>query len=532
MQNIKGSQSIKTLSFDEQFGRLILSLAIIFGSMVRFFPTLLTSFPVLDGGMFYVAIGNILANGFRLPETILYNQLNIPFTYPPFGFYMAALLEKVTGLDRIDILRFLPPICSLLAILAVYYLAYVLFEKTSLAALAAALYALLPRSLWLIMGGSITRAPGMIFSIMTIACLYSVCFKGDYKKKWFVMLFGSLVVLSHPEAAFQTAGICLWFLLFAPKKRNNFIVGMQIVGAIILLTSPWWITLLARYGIEPIRSALGTGGAGIAGSFMWPFTNFAEEQFLPVITITALWGAIFKLYQKEFLLPVWICIPFLLSHRSAPSYAIIPLALLGTIAISKLLIPTFAASRDKTLMPEDNQDEKTNSIKKVVVGILIIYALSSAFLWSMMTMKNYVVSKENQKAMQWVGISTPLDAHFLLLTGESNSGLDEVQEWFPALAERVSVTTIQGKEWQPGNQFNLAADSTKQLQYECPFASVTCIEAWGEKNQIEYDYVYVENTANSPYSLPIVDSLSTASDYNLVYTSPEKEILIFQRQNH
>ena len=532
MQNKKPSELVKTLSFDTQWGQLILGLAVIFGSVVRFFPTLVTSFPVLDGGMFYVAIENILANGWRLPETISYNQLNIPFTYPPFGLYVGALMEKVTGLDRIDILRFLPPLYSLLAILAVYYLAQVIFEKIHLAALTALLYALLPRSLWLIMGGSITRAPGMIFSIMTIACLYSVCFKGDYTKKWLVMLFGSLAVLSHPEAAFQTAGVCLGFLLLAPKKRDNFIIGMQIAGAVIILTSPWWITLLTRYGIEPIRSALGIGGGGITGSFLWPLVNFAEEQFLPIITITALWGAIFKLYQKEFLLPVWICIPFILSNRSAPSYAIIPLALLCTLAISEILIPAITSARDKTLITENIREGKIYSITKILVGIMIIYAVSSAFWWSMLTMNNYVLSKENQNAMQWVRTTTPRETHFMLLTGESNSGLDEVQEWFPALAERVSITTIQGKEWLPGNQFNLAEESTKQLQSECITAGVACIEDWGEKNQVEYDYVYVVDTSNSPYSLPIVNSLSTASDYLLVYTSPEKGIFIYKHQYH
>jgi len=346
------------------------------------------------------------------------------------------------------------------------------------------------------------------------------------------MLFGSLAVLSHPEAAFQTAGVCLGFLLLAPKKRDNFIIGMQIAGAVIILTSPWWITLLTRYGIEPIRSALGIGGGGITGSFLWPLVNFAEEQFLPIITITALWGAIFKLYQKEFLLPVWICIPFILSNRSAPSYAIIPLALLCTLAISEILIPAITSARDKTLITENIREGKIYSITKILVGIMIIYAVSSAFWWSMLTMNNYVLSKENQNAMQWVRTSTPRETHFMLLTSESNSGLDEVQEWFPALAERVSITTIQGKEWLPGNQFNLAEESTKQLQSECITAGVACIEDWGEKNQVEYDYVYVVDTSNSPYSLPIVNSLSTASDYLLVYTSPEKGIFIYKHQYH
>lgn len=525
------AQNEMSPKLDSQFGRLILAMAIVFGSFARFFPIILAKFPMVDGGMFYVAIGNILANKWRLPDAITYNQLNIPFTYPPLGFYFVALMEKISGINRLDIIQFLPPIYSALSILVIYYLAYVIFEKTSLAAIAAALYALLPRSLWLIMGGSITRAPGMIFSILTIANLYLVFFRGNYRKKWMVMLFGSLTVLSHPEAAIHTAGICLWFLLLATYKRKNIIQGLQILACIVLLTSPWWITILTRYGIQPIIAALGLGGGGITGSLMWPLTNFAEEQFLSIITVTALWGAIFKLYKKEFFLPVWLCIPFLISKRSAPGYSIIPLALLGSVAIVEFLTPAIAAIRTRNLSEDVPNEGHIFNILKVLVGIIIVYSFASAFWWGMITKDHYVLSEENQIAMQWVRDYTPPDAKFLILTGETSPGWDEIQEWFPVLSERVSLTTTQGKEWQSGNQFTQAAESTKQLQSECIIANVSCIEAWGAKNQVKYNFVYVVNTSNSPYRLPIIESLSLANHYELVYTSPQKEIYVFNYQD-
>jgi hypothetical protein len=148
-----------------------------------------------------------------------------------------------------------------------------------------------------------------------------------------------------------------------------------------------------------------------------------------------------------------------------------------------------------------------------------------------LTKNNYVLSAENRKAMQWINESTPIGSQFLLLTGESNSGQDEVQEWFPALTGRISLTTIQGKEWQPGNLFAQAEEETKQLQLDCLTASVACIKDWVEKNRIEYEYIYVVDKSNNPYGLPIVNSLSSSNDYSLVYTSPEKEVLIYQSKN-
>jgi hypothetical protein len=525
----KHNGSRKKLSAETQWSWLILSLALILGALVRFMPAVLLPFPPGDGGMFYEATGNILASGWRLPELITYNQLDIPFAYPPFGFYAAALIEKISGFGRLDIFRFLPPFYSLLAILAIYYLANVIFRSRPQAALAAALYALLPRSLWIILGGGIVRAPGIIFPILTIAHLYRVCFKDEPKAKWMVIIFGSLVILTHPESAIHTAGVCLWLLLAAPVKRASFLSGVQIAAAILLLTSPWWLTVLLRYGIEPIRSAMGTGGFDAFGFFVWPLNNIGEELFLPVITITAFWGAIYKIYKKEFLLPVWLCVPFFLSHRSGPGYAIIPLVLLGSACICEFLIPAIAAARDKTLMPENIWEGKVSSITKGIIGIMIIYTFAGAVWWSMLAINNHAVSQEHRKAMQWVRESTPSNARFLLLTGDSKNG-EEVLEWFPTVTDRVSLTTTQGKEWLSNNQYNRALENTKQLQSECPRAGVNCLDAWVKANQVDYEYIYVVNRPSSPYGLPILNSLAINSYYKPVYTSPKQEVWIYQRQ--
>ncbi len=57
------------------------------------------------------------------------------------------------------------------------------------------------------------------------------------------------------------------------------------------------------------------------------------------------------------------------------------------------------------------------------------------------------------QAMQWVSENTAPNSRFLLLTGSSGIMSDPIQEWFPALAERESQTTMQGLEWNLNKDF-------------------------------------------------------------------------------
>ena len=62
---------------------VFLFLAILFGGFIRLNPVLTSSFPLNDGGLFYTMVQDLQENGYRIPETTRYNQLNLPYAYPP-----------------------------------------------------------------------------------------------------------------------------------------------------------------------------------------------------------------------------------------------------------------------------------------------------------------------------------------------------------------------------------------------------------------------------------------------------------------
>ena len=100
--------------------KLFLLFALLLGGIVRFMPVAMAGFPVNDGGMFYVMVEELQANHFLLPAFTQYNLADIPYAYPPFGFYATALISSLFRIPALDVVRWLPPLVSTLSLLAFY----------------------------------------------------------------------------------------------------------------------------------------------------------------------------------------------------------------------------------------------------------------------------------------------------------------------------------------------------------------------------------------------------------------------------
>src|SRR5512133_751688 len=99
---------------------LFLFTALLFGAVVRFVPVVSSGFPLNDGGMFYTMIRDLQANHYILPQFTTYNFTQIPFAYPPLGFYIAASLSDLLPVSVLQILLWLPALVNTLAIFFFY----------------------------------------------------------------------------------------------------------------------------------------------------------------------------------------------------------------------------------------------------------------------------------------------------------------------------------------------------------------------------------------------------------------------------
>jgi hypothetical protein len=146
------------------------------------------------------------------------------------------------------------------------------------------------------------------------------------------------------------------------------------------------------------------------------------------------------------------------------------------------------------------------------------------------------VNETERTAMQWVMDNTPANSQFLVLTGDTDPMCDSVSEWFPALTQRTSLTTIQGREWLLGNKFEEFSNQRASMQ-ECINEDSSCVN-----RQIKYfttavDYIYISNKPTTSKCIPldatsrrtrdVITSLETSPAYSIVYSA--KDIFVFKR---
>ena len=504
-------------------------LSVLFGAWVRFLPTLETGTPINDGGMFYAMIADLRTNHFLLPAFTSYNHLNIPFAYPPLSFYVAGLISSI-GISTFDILRWLPPLISTLSIFAFYWMASLMLSSRSKASLASVVYALMPRLFsWYVMGGGLSRSFGVLFLLLACASTWALFTQGASKYILWTALFGAGAILSHPETGLHTAAACALIWLFKGRSSRSLRYALLVGLSVILLTSPWWGTVLFQHGFVPFQSALNTGGHNALFWLPWITFDFAEERFATILTVLGLIGFAVQCVRRNWFLPVWVLMPFVVEPRSATAIAAIPLAALAGIGLSDLIVPGIAVLELKLRNEAHDWIEYLSQgrVAKIVLGYVLFFALIGAVIYDF-SLTNYDVSNDDRSAMDWIANNTPTDSRFIVLTGRSDPLEDPVTEWFPAYTLRRSQNTIQGQEWLLGKGFMTFLGSLDQLQ-SCLNDAPSCVENWASTNHLDYDYLYIKKPSKTN-QMPglLLYLLRQSQNYTLVFEN--NSAVIFARK--
>ncbi len=66
--------------------------------------------------------------------------------------------------------------------------------------------------------------------------------------------------------------------------------------------------------------------------------------------------------------------------------------------------------------------------------------------------------------MAWVDDHAASDSSFLILRPAVPWQINREAEWFPALAQRRSILTVQGSEWLPDHRFDQSMLRDKAIQ--------------------------------------------------------------------
>jgi len=501
---------------------LFLGTTIFFGAIVRFFPGIQAGFPLNDGGMFLSMVRDLRTSHYLLPAVTSYNNLNIPYAYPPFGFYFARLLSDIFNISEIALLRWIPPTVNTLSILAFYALASALLASRRRGAVAAIFYALTPgASAWFIMGGGLTRSFGSLFMLLSLYWVYRLFRDGGKFELALSTLFCTLTVLSHPEVGLHTAASCFLLWLFYGRTRRATLHAFVVGFATLLLSSLWWGSVLSYHGLAPFISALNTGYHNISKWRALYSAITASQTIFPLLLILRIVGVLWGLWKRKYFLILWFIIPYFLEPRSAPSIAFYPFCMLIAIAVTDalpVLVDYFRKADYFSPTPEFNE----RGWLTITLLLLMVYLFAESSLFGFKLI-NTSLTRADRDSMVWIKQNTSPQSLFLPITGMQSPEIDPFVEWFPALTERRSQTTIQGYEWLLGPEFYTRYADFAELQ-TCD--SIACIDDWSARTGLEYQYIVVQKTG---VNKSLITSLDDAIRLKIVYSTKEELIYLVQK---
>ncbi len=439
----------ETSANETRVALIFLALALVLGGAVRLYSIVQQPFAFGDGGMFWVATRAISDANFALPPTLAYPAptADLPFCYPPLGFYVAATLTKI-GVPLALIFRWLPWAWSMATIWAFWRLARTFWKSQpngEWAAGAATLcWALLPWSFfWIVMGGGLTRALGLLCAFLAIDAALRLWRDGESKQWIWLTIFLALTMASHLERArFAAVAVGLVWLFYGFSPRG----ALQLAGAYLgaaLFTAPWWGLCLIRFGLTPFKAAASSGGSGwsessgVSALVKAVLFTINGEAILPFAHVLGVLGLIWCLSRRQWFLPFWALTILLLEVRSGRNFIIAPIALGVGILLAN-------APRARV----------------IVMGLLTCWL---CFLSLAVQSKRIGLTRSDLAAIEWAKANAPTDARFLVIP-TNDWAMDDTAEWFPALAERASVMTVQGAEWLPDHEFRRRIERHEKLR--------------------------------------------------------------------
>jgi hypothetical protein len=516
-----GSQSTTTLQ-SKDVSRFFLILTVFFGLSVRLFPLFRVNFPLVDGGMFYSMIRDLQDSHFILPLFTTYNHADIPYAYPPLAFYIAGWVSLIPGISLISVVKWMPAIVTILIVPCFYFFASRILNSEPKAALATLIFTLTPNSYWWdIVGGGLTRSMGTFFFTIAIAGFYQMY--REKKPVWMLVsiLGGTGVVLSHPAWTLQLAVVIplLWF--FWGRTRQGTVNSLIVLAGMLLLTSPWWVTVIYNHGLGIFLQA---GQVTHSRWLSWTilFALSFTGEYTPVIGVFALIGLFIHLAKKEYFFPLWATLCIVVDPRGGPSASIFPFAIMAMTTITDGIAPLLLKKEADNQAPDSWMYSLNSTAGRLFFGFFVILFLYGAYSVSD-TISYQVVGVEEFKTIDWVKSNTNAADRFLILDEQGNPLLSPFTEWFPALADRRSIATIQGTEWLDGSRHYNQQLSIINDVHSCLYQSVDCIQGLQDKLADKYDYIIV--SSRSP--VPLLGSLESSTDFRLTYSSPTIKIFKF-----
>jgi hypothetical protein len=217
-------------------------------------------------------------------------------------------------------------------------------------------------------------------------------------------------------------------------------------------------------------------------------------------------------------------IQFLLESRSFGWLSAVPLAL----ALGALIGAAISGRREVT------QARPSTSRRPLIESLLTAVAVAPIVLLALVLnlgaptaipVLAAPLTIEERAAMRWVAAAAPPSTRFVVVSGDGWA-YDRSSEWFPVLAQRTSVATVQGTEWLPDHLFARRKEQHRLLQ-SCGQRDAACLDEWARNAQMTFTHVYVAERDQGPCCSRLRDALRSDPSYRTVYRATG--VTIFER---
>jgi hypothetical protein len=367
---------------------------------------LFADFAFGDGGLFWVMARDLRENGFIPPDFTTYNTGDIPWVYPPLGLYVDAILG-----DSLDLFRILPAFWAIATIPAVWLLARALVSERA-ALIATIAYGLTaPAYAGLITGGGVTRAPGLLFAVLTMWAMVT----GHVGRAG---VFGGLTLLTHPIAAFYGAlsAMALWATRGAPVRM------LVAPGISLAIAAAWFVPMALRHGVAPLLAGAGSRDLDLLGNLVELLAVSVNPPNL-AFTIGAV-GIVVAIIRRRWDLLAWVGVTAL-GVAVLDRWLAVPLAILAGFALD---------------------DALSRWSRRAAVGLVAV-AVATVGTGVLLAAPDEPLPVHEREVAEWARSETPPDAVFAVIGYPADRGM---VDWFPALSGRQNLSTWQGTEWIPG----------------------------------------------------------------------------------
>lgn len=471
------------------------------GLVMRAWPTLGSPLPLNDGGLFVTMADDLRSAGFLLPRFTTYNLDQLPFAYPPAGIYLLGIVSAVTGMSAISLEQLFPIAFSTATIPLAYLLARRLLGSPWLALAAAAAFALMPRSFeWLVVGGGVTRAPGLLLGMAAMLLSIRAADSGSPRWAGGAGLLLGLSAVTHPEAAvFATASIVL--LVMSIHRSLRAAATVLTIGVIAAaVAAPWVLAVVAAHGPDPFLTARGSR-AGIGDLLLGLSFQFTGAEFLPVFGLLGGAGLVMELLRGRYLLPAWLALAFVATPAAGATFAMLPWAMLVGRMASHVQLPLSSRAR-------------------ALAAAVLAAAVVSAYLAPLSGISPlHGTSADELAAMAWVREETAPSDRFLIVSGVAWQN-DRASEWFPTLTERHSVGTVQGYEWTTADRWR-EREARHEAIRRCSTQTSRCLSELA----LDFDYLYLPKGPRLGFlsasdCCPVLRSTLSEGGYAVVYDGP------------